>query len=73
MFLSTRDTYLAIYTLVINMSPDFMWEFFGSNLLQYNLQKAKIYFVYHLPDPPDMELIPCLSVEVYSGIALPVI
>ena len=43
MFLSTRDTYLAIYISVINMSPDFMWEFFSSNLLQYNLQKANIF------------------------------
>ena len=43
MFLSTRDTYLAIYKSVINMSPEFMWEMFSSNPGQYNLRKANIF------------------------------
>ena len=43
MFLSTRDTYLAIYKSVINMSPEFMWELFSSNPGQYNLRKANIF------------------------------
>ena len=60
-----------VYQSLMNINPEFMWEFFNKNPVQYNLRNGNI-FISHLPDPAVMELTSWLSVEAFSGIVFPV-
>ena len=48
---------IEVYKSLTNINPEFMWEFFNKNPLQYNQRKADIIYS-HLPDPLVMVLTP---------------
>ena len=42
-----RFSAIEVYKSLMNINPEFMWEFFNKNPVQYNLQKGDIVYLPH--------------------------